>query len=37
LPFYASVKNPIDITADADAERYKNVLKVLDESKEWEF
>jgi acyl-CoA synthetase (NDP forming) len=36
LPFYASVKNPIDITADADVERYKNVLKVLDESKEYD-
>ena len=36
LPFYASVRNPIDITADADVERYKNVLKVVDESKEFD-
>jgi len=36
LPFYASVKNPIDITADADVERYKNVLKILDESNEFD-
>jgi len=36
LPFYASVKNPIDITADADVERYKSVLKVLDNSKEYD-
>jgi acyl-CoA synthetase (NDP forming) len=36
LPFYASVRNPIDITANADVERYKNVLKVVDESKEFD-
>lgn len=36
LPLYASVRNPIDITADADIERYEKILRILDESEEFD-
>jgi acetyl coenzyme A synthetase (ADP forming)-like protein len=36
LPLYASVRNPIDITADADIERYERILRILDESEEFD-
>jgi len=36
LPYYASLNNPIDISADADAKRYENVLRILDKSKEFD-
>jgi len=36
LPSYASTKNPIDITADADVDRYVKVLRILDKSKEFD-
>jgi acyl-CoA synthetase (NDP forming) len=36
LPYYASIRNPIDISADADSKRYENVLRILDKSKEFD-
>jgi len=36
LPPYASLKNPIDLTGDADPERWKRSLKILSRSNEYD-
>lgn len=36
LPSYASLRNPIDIIADADSERYRNVFKIMEKYKEFD-